>query len=87
MNLAGVFNTSANSPGARTSSSALLFALRADETNDEVIVASDRFHEFGAEPLLLARMAGKRILLPERKECWPDKTHLAWHRAKKLEGK
>ncbi|MGH8501213.1 MAG: HNH endonuclease [Gammaproteobacteria bacterium] len=46
----------------------------------EIIVATHRFHESGDSALLLARMAGHRILLPGKRDYWPDKAYLAWHR-------
>lgn len=45
-----------------------------------VIVATNRFHESGDEALLLAGMAGHRILLPSSRDYWPERIHLAWHR-------
>lgn len=49
-----------------------------------VIVANTRFHESGADALLLTRMTGTRIHLPSDKAYWPDIIHLSWHRTKKL---
>lgn len=48
----------------------------------EVIIAADRFHESGEGTLLLRGMAGRRIHLPSRRDYWPEKTYLAWHRKK-----
>jgi putative restriction endonuclease len=46
----------------------------------QIIVSTNRFHESGDDALLLARMAGRRILLPRSRDYWPERTHLAWHR-------
>ncbi len=45
-----------------------------------VIVAKDRFDEAGEDAFLLKRFAGRRVELPGRRENWPDRAHLAWHR-------
>ncbi len=45
-----------------------------------VIVAKDRFDEAGNEACLLNRFAGRRVALPSKRDFWPDRTHLAWHR-------
>ena len=45
-----------------------------------VIIDRKRFDESGADELLLAGKADIHILLPPDPNCWPDKTHLAWHR-------
>ncbi len=49
-----------------------------------VLLAKDRFREEGPPQLLLAGLEGKRILLPKRKELWPDQRYLDWHRRNKL---
>jgi len=46
----------------------------------KVIVASNRFDEAGDAAFLLKRIAGRPIQLPDKRDYWPDKTHLAWHR-------
>ncbi|MBL9173802.1 MAG: HNH endonuclease [Verrucomicrobiales bacterium] len=51
-----------------------------------VILAKERFREAGPPQLLLASLEGKRILLPKRKELWPDQRYLDWHRRNKLLG-
>lgn len=48
----------------------------------KVVVAANRFHETGNIALLLSRFSGHKILLPSRREYWPDKSHLEWHRKK-----
>jgi putative restriction endonuclease len=45
-----------------------------------VLVASNRFHEAGDAAFLLKRKAGQQIQLPGKRDYWPDKAHLAWHR-------
>jgi putative restriction endonuclease len=50
----------------------------------KVIVAIKRFHESGADALLLSRMAGQAVHLPSDKSYWPDPAHLSWHREHKL---
>jgi putative restriction endonuclease len=45
-----------------------------------VIVAGNRFDEAGTDAYLLKRMEGQAIRLPTNPDCWPDTTHLAWHR-------
>ena len=47
-----------------------------------VIVAKGRFAEAGEDAFLLTRFAGRRIALPCRREYWPDRAQLAWHRGK-----
>ena len=49
-----------------------------------VLVAKDRFDEAGDAAFLLKRMAGRLVQLPGHRDFWPDKTHLAWHRNKRL---
>jgi putative restriction endonuclease len=49
-----------------------------------VIVAVDRFDEMGEDAFLLKRLAGRQIRLPTRRDYWPDRTHLAWHRERKF---
>lgn len=50
----------------------------------KILVAKKRFHESGHDHLLLAQMEGKKILLPENREYWPDKANLHWHRTRIL---
>lgn len=45
-----------------------------------VLIEPKRFDESGADALLLATKANKRIFLPANPNYWPDKAHLAWHR-------
>jgi putative restriction endonuclease len=52
-----------------------------------IIVAKDRFAEFGESCYLLKQMHGKEIALPSEKEYWPDKQNLAWHRNTKFNNK
>jgi predicted restriction endonuclease len=54
-----------------------LWSLDDDYT---VLVATKRFDESGAEPLLLSLKANTRIGLPTDPQYWPAKSHLAWHR-------
>ena len=49
-----------------------------------VIVAKDRFDEAGDDAFLLKRIAGRQIELPSKRDYWPDRAHLAWHRERKL---
>jgi predicted restriction endonuclease len=49
-----------------------------------VLIAANRFDEAGDAAHLLKRLEGGRIRLPTRPDCWPDRTHLAWHRRCKL---
>jgi putative restriction endonuclease len=51
-----------------------------------VLVATNRFDEAGAAAFLLKRMEGRQVQLPGKRDYWPDKTHLAWHREMKLAG-
>jgi len=50
------------------------------DNNYHVIVEEKRFHESGADELLLSLKANTRIFLPTDPNYWPDKAHLAWHR-------
>jgi putative restriction endonuclease len=50
-----------------------------------VVVAANRFDEAGDTAFLLKRSAGRQVQLPGKRDHWPDKTHLAWHRANKLD--
>ena len=45
-----------------------------------VLVATNRFDEAGGAAFLLKRMDGRRVQPPGKRDYWPDKTHLAWHR-------
>ncbi len=45
-----------------------------------VIVAKERFDEAGEAAFLLKKMEGRKILLPNSREYWPDKRYLKWHR-------
>jgi hypothetical protein len=49
-----------------------------------VLVATNRFDEAGDAAFLLKRMAGRQVQLPGKRDYWPDKTHLAWHRENRL---
>jgi hypothetical protein len=49
-----------------------------------VLVATNRFDEAGHDAFLLKRMAGWRVQLPGKRDYWPDKMHLAWHRKNKF---
>ena len=49
-----------------------------------VIVATNRFEEAGDAAFLLKRIAGRQVQLPGTRDYWPDKTHLVWHRERKL---
>ncbi len=49
-----------------------------------VIVATNRFDEARDDTFLLKQMAGRQVQLPGKRNYWPDKTHLAWHRENKL---
>ena len=49
-----------------------------------VLVATNRFDEAGDAAFLLKRMEGRQVQLPGKRDYWPDKTHLAWHRQNKL---
>ena len=33
-----------------------------------------------AAAFLLKRMEGRQVQLPGKRDYWPDKTHLVWHR-------
>jgi len=46
----------------------------------KVIVAKDRFDEAGDAAFLLKRFAGRGVQLPNKRDYWPDRMHLAWHR-------
>lgn len=45
-----------------------------------VLIEAKRFDESGLDALLLATKANTRIFLPDDRNYWPDKAHLAWHR-------
>ena len=45
-----------------------------------VLVATNRFDEAGDAAFLLKPMAGRQVRLPGKRDYWPDKTHVAWHR-------
>jgi putative restriction endonuclease len=45
-----------------------------------VVVATNRFVEAGDNAFLLKQMAGRQVQLPGKRDYWPDKTHLEWHR-------
>jgi hypothetical protein len=49
-----------------------------------MLVATNRFDEAGDAAFLLKRMAGRQVQLPGKRDYWPDKTHLAWHREHKF---
>jgi len=51
-----------------------------------VIVATDRFDEAGEEAFLLKGLAGRQLQLPGKRDYWPNKAHLAWHRDHKYAG-
>ena len=44
------------------------------------LVATTRFDDAGDAAYLLNRMEGRQVQLPGKRDYWPDKTHLAWHR-------
>lgn len=56
------------------------------DENYRVIVAANRFDEAGDTMFLLKRIAGRQIQLPSKRDYWPEKTHLAWHREHKFSG-
>jgi putative restriction endonuclease len=49
-----------------------------------VIVATVRFDEAGDAAYLLKRFAGRQVGLPTKRDFWPDRAHLAWHREHRL---
>ena len=49
-----------------------------------VIIAKDRFDEAGEAAFQLKRFAGRRVGLPNRRDHWPDRVHLAWHRTNRF---
>jgi putative restriction endonuclease len=49
-----------------------------------VIVAASRFDEAGAAAFLLKRKAGQQVHLPGKRDYWPNKADLAWHRHHKF---
>ncbi|MCG3149988.1 MAG: hypothetical protein PCFJNLEI_03455 [Verrucomicrobiae bacterium] len=49
-----------------------------------VLVATNRFDEAGDAAFLLKRMEGRQVQLPGKRDYWPDKTHMAWHREKRF---
>jgi putative restriction endonuclease len=51
-----------------------------------VIVAMNRFDEAGDAAYLLKRFAGHGLQLPSKRDYWPDKAHLAWHRQNRFAG-
>lgn len=48
--------------------------------NYRILVAADRFDEFGNAAMSLKPLEGQRILLPTNQQLWPDKKYLRWHR-------
>ncbi|MGO8752284.1 MAG: HNH endonuclease [Thermoguttaceae bacterium] len=51
----------------------------------QVVVASDRFTESADKPdLLLSRLHGSRLRLPDDHSLWPSLVHVAWHRKNKF---
>ncbi len=49
-----------------------------------LLVATHRFDEAGDAAFLLKRMAGRQVRLPGKRDFWPDKMHLGWHRKNKF---
>lgn len=60
-----------------------LWSIRDDLT---VLVATSQFAEDHPGGILLARLAGQRLMLPDDKRLWPDPVYVAWHRTKKFLG-
>ncbi len=50
------------------------------DDNYRIRVAVTKFSESGADGLLLKKLEGRRIGLPNSVQYWPDPIHLAWHR-------
>jgi len=50
-----------------------------------VLPTTNRFDEAGAAAFLLKRVAGRQVRLPGKRDYWPDKTHVAWHREHQFE--
>jgi putative restriction endonuclease len=51
-----------------------------------VVIATGKFFEAGLDAFLLARMAGKQVLLPKDKELWPEPIYVSWHRTNRFQG-
>lgn len=43
-----------------------------------------RHSSLSSAAFLLKRMAGRQVQLPGKRDFWPDKTHLAWHRVNRF---
>ena len=50
-----------------------------------VLPATTCFDEAGDAAFLLKRMAGRQVRHPGKRDYWPDKTHVAWHREHQFE--
>lgn len=50
------------------------------DDNYRAFVATNRFDEADNAAFLLKRMARRKVRLPDHRDCWLDKAHLAWHR-------
>ena len=61
-----------------------LWTIAGDYT---VKVADGHFAEASPEQTSLAGLHGRRLLLPNNLAVYPDRTHLAWHRANRFLGK
>jgi putative restriction endonuclease len=60
-----------------------LWTLADDYT---VLVAGNAFSEDSPDQKSLREYHGQKILLPAERGCWPDLTHLRWHREHRFQG-
>lgn len=59
--------------------------LKSDSTPVSYLACTcNRFDEAGDATFLLKRMEGRQVQLPGKRDFWPDKMHLAWHRERKF---